>query len=590
MRMGYETWIGLLTALFAAVSAAVAVVVYFVQARQLRQVQPPRGGLPKQPDPSSTTERRSADQAGRQSGLDRLEEYHEQGLHQARVSFLLSIIFACIGFVMVAASLAYILVRQERPASARREILAQWQQGVRREKGELLAEQNGLATERAALDTAKVVPPRPLEDEIQSLGTQMTAVLDERRSVEKTLAEALEQMEQMPVTTPDVAMGLLSGAAGPTTEAFLQSSGAGQGDDWMPVVAAEGAVFRVFDLTGRRLRRLWRSMGTQDPPDPREIDRPDRFITSSEQTTEPQVAPTSRSVTRPGSTQFVQFPFKEEYQRLYEVAVGFKLEAREQREAERRQSGPPDAQDQGRAADPVAYDATPKEWRDRYARLLEEAMWLDHDVRAFQLKHEAENKISMLETRLLDLRTALQAAQERYAAAIAAERFRAERPITIADREKAIVARLADLDAQDREITAQASAPAPASDAGGAYAMTAVTLVAGAIVEAVAGLFFVQSNRARRLMTEFFDRFRADQRLEQALRLANGMSDAQLQSRLHAALALSFGQVALNHDLLGTVLELVRREPSLAATATTDGNTNPVTGPAKPPGREQAGG
>lgn len=50
----------------------------------------------------------------------------------------------------------------------------------------------------------------------------------------------------------------------------------------------------------------------------------------------------------------------------------------------------------------------------------------------------------------------------------------------------------------------------------------ALTLLAGTIVETTAGLFFVQSNRARKLMIEFFDRLRMDRKLFEALKLAGG--------------------------------------------------------------------
>ena len=35
------------------------------------------------------------------------------------------------------------------------------------------------------------------------------------------------------------------------------------------------------------------------------------------------------------------------------------------------------------------------------------------------------------------------------------------------------------------------------------------TLVAGTVIDAVSALFFVQSNKARQLMTEFFDKLRS---------------------------------------------------------------------------------
>ena len=41
------------------------------------------------------------------------------------------------------------------------------------------------------------------------------------------------------------------------------------------------------------------------------------------------------------------------------------------------------------------------------------------------------------------------------------------------------------------------------------------TLVSGTVIDAVAALFFVQSNKARQLMTEFFDKLRIDRKLDE---------------------------------------------------------------------------
>ncbi len=50
---------------------------------------------------------------------------------------------------------------------------------------------------------------------------------------------------------------------------------------------------------------------------------------------------------------------------------------------------------------------------------------------------------------------------------------------------------------------------------------TFITLVAGTVIDAVAALFFVQSNKARQLMVDFFDRLRNDRKLEESLRLGS---------------------------------------------------------------------
>ena len=61
-----------------------------------------------------------------------------------------------------------------------------------------------------------------------------------------------------------------------------------------------------------------------------------------------------------------------------------------------------------------------------------------------------------------------------------------------------------------------------------------VTLVSGAVVEAVSGLFFVQANRARNLMAQFFDKLRIDRSLDEALRMSQAIPDPLIRSRLRS--------------------------------------------------------
>ena len=95
-------------------------------------------------------------------------------------------------------------------------------------------------------------------------------------------------------------------------------------------------------------------------------------------------------------------------------------------------------------------------------------------------------------------------------------------------------------------------------------ATSIVGLLAGTIINAVAGLFFVQSNRTRRLMSEFFDRLRNDEKVAEAVELVNSLQDTQTQSRLKSVLALSFASVELNKD----VLELLMLNPFDSKTET----------------------
>ena len=83
-------------------------------------------------------------------------------------------------------------------------------------------------------------------------------------------------------------------------------------------------------------------------------------------------------------------------------------------------------------------------------------------------------------------------------------------------------------------IIASAAATAQSSTNSG----TSLTVVAGAVTEAVSALFFAQSNRARRLMQDFFDRLSDDQRREEALSLANDIDNVQLRDALKAVMSL----------------------------------------------------
>jgi hypothetical protein len=88
---------------------------------------------------------------------------------------------------------------------------------------------------------------------------------------------------------------------------------------------------------------------------------------------------------------------------------------------------------------------------------------------------------------------------------------------------------------------------------------TVVPLVAGVVVDAVAGLFFVQANRARLLMAEFFDRLRADERLRQGLQLVESITDSTLQSRAKMILALSLAAVETTDEQLNALIEIPGR-------------------------------
>jgi hypothetical protein len=72
---------------------------------------------------------------------------------------------------------------------------------------------------------------------------------------------------------------------------------------------------------------------------------------------------------------------------------------------------------------------------------------------------------------------------------------------------------------------------------------------AGIIIDAVAALFFTQSNRARKQMTEFFDKLRRDRQFNESLRLCNSITDEYIQSLLKVQLSLFFAGVPTGEDI-----------------------------------------
>lgn len=78
---------------------------------------------------------------------------------------------------------------------------------------------------------------------------------------------------------------------------------------------------------------------------------------------------------------------------------------------------------------------------------------------------------------------------------------------------------------------------------GGEKTTAAIGVLSGAIIDAVAALFFTQSNQARKLMTEFFDKLRLDRQFNESLRLCESIPDHAIQSGLKAKLALFFAGV-----------------------------------------------
>jgi hypothetical protein len=88
------------------------------------------------------------------------------------------------------------------------------------------------------------------------------------------------------------------------------------------------------------------------------------------------------------------------------------------------------------------------------------------------------------------------------------------------------------------------------------------TLIAGTIIDAVSALFFVQSNKARQLMTEFFDKLRVDRKLDEALNLMKEIEDPTISNRIRGIIALTFSSVPLEKIKLSDMLTAANRPPA----------------------------
>lgn len=81
-----------------------------------------------------------------------------------------------------------------------------------------------------------------------------------------------------------------------------------------------------------------------------------------------------------------------------------------------------------------------------------------------------------------------------------------------------------------------------------------ISLVSGIIIDSVSALFFVQSNKSRELMVEFFEKLRADQKIEESLTLAKEIDNSLIRDRLKTILSLNFASTANIKELLPFVL------------------------------------
>lgn len=89
---------------------------------------------------------------------------------------------------------------------------------------------------------------------------------------------------------------------------------------------------------------------------------------------------------------------------------------------------------------------------------------------------------------------------------------------------------------------------------------TAAQFAAGVIMDAVAGLFFVQSRNAQKSMGEFFDKLRNDRRQAESRALCEAIESPEARDALRVHLALHYAGVSAHESIADGITQNVFKE------------------------------
>jgi hypothetical protein len=109
------------------------------------------------------------------------------------------------------------------------------------------------------------------------------------------------------------------------------------------------------------------------------------------------------------------------------------------------------------------------------------------------------------------------------------------------------------------------------------------TLVAGTVIDAVSALFFVQSNKARQLMVEFFDKLRMDRKLDEALSLIDKIQDPIIASKVKSVVAMNFSEVSLKSDIVHAMFLYPKPDAKQSSTKRDASSGDPEAAKQEPP-------
>jgi hypothetical protein len=79
---------------------------------------------------------------------------------------------------------------------------------------------------------------------------------------------------------------------------------------------------------------------------------------------------------------------------------------------------------------------------------------------------------------------------------------------------------------------------------------TVITIVSGVVIEAISALFFVQSNNAKKAVTNFFEKLRKDKQIQDAIKISESIEDKTIKDKLKVKLSLSLiGQANIEESI-----------------------------------------
>lgn len=84
--------------------------------------------------------------------------------------------------------------------------------------------------------------------------------------------------------------------------------------------------------------------------------------------------------------------------------------------------------------------------------------------------------------------------------------------------------------------------------------------IAGIIMDAVSGLFFVQSRNAQTAMGEFFDKLRRDRQQVESRKLCESVVDPQAKDALKIQLSLHYAEIENSDSISKTIMEMCLRK------------------------------